>query len=79
MHRPIWQAAQLFGALLFGPTRTLQWSCYFHFLAIPTRYPIDVYGARRCRPNASSTVPRRCRLNAASSDDKISPAYSQTN
>ena len=31
-------AAQLAAAVLFGPTRTLLWSCYFHFLAQPARY-----------------------------------------
>ena len=31
-------SAQYAGALLFGPTRTVQWACYFHFLSLPTRY-----------------------------------------
>ena len=31
--------AQLASALLFGPTRTTQWACYFHFLSLPRRYP----------------------------------------
>ena len=30
--------AQYAGALLFGPTRTVQWACYFHFLSLPKRY-----------------------------------------
>lgn len=38
------QLAQLMGALLFGSVRTMQWSCYFHFLALPSRYPIEMYG-----------------------------------
>jgi len=32
-------ASQFASALLFGPTRTLQWACYFHFLSLPKRYP----------------------------------------
>ena len=31
-------ASQLASALLFGPCRTLQWACYFHFLSLPKRY-----------------------------------------
>lgn len=31
-------SSQYAGAMLFGPTRTLQWSCYFHFLSLPQRY-----------------------------------------
>ena len=30
--------AQYLAALLFGPTRTLQWAAYFHFLTLPSRY-----------------------------------------
>lgn len=29
---------QMIGALLFGPTRTLLWSSYFHFMTQPRRY-----------------------------------------
>ena len=35
---------QFASALLFGPTRTLQWACYFHFLALPRRYPPQFVG-----------------------------------
>ena len=35
---------QYAGALLFGPVRTLQWACYFHFLAKPSRYPASLTG-----------------------------------
>ena len=31
-------------ALLFGPTRTLMWSSYFHYLAQPRRYPRKLAG-----------------------------------
>ena len=37
-------AAQYAGALLFGPTRTLQWACYFHFLSLPRRYAPQYVG-----------------------------------
>lgn len=37
-------ASQFASALLFGPTRTLQWSCYFHFLSLPRRYPPQYVG-----------------------------------
>jgi len=37
-------STQLFAALLFGPTRTLQWACYFHFLSLPKRYPPQFVG-----------------------------------
>lgn len=37
-------AAQLASALLFGPTRTLQWACYFHLLSLPRRYPPQYVG-----------------------------------
>ena len=30
-------ASQFASALLFGPARTLQWACYFHFLSLPKR------------------------------------------
>ena len=30
--------AQYAAAMLFGPTRTLQWAAYFHFLTLPSRY-----------------------------------------
>jgi MFS family permease len=36
--------AQAAGALLFGPTRTLLWSSYFHYLAQPRRYPRALAG-----------------------------------
>lgn len=39
-----YEATQLIAAIIFGPVRTLQWSCYFHFYAIPSRYPVEVYG-----------------------------------
>ena len=35
---------QLVAAVLFGPARTLQWACYFHFLASPSRYPPAAMG-----------------------------------
>ena len=35
---------QFAAALLFGPTRTLQWACYFHFLSLPKRYPPQYVG-----------------------------------
>ena len=35
---------QLLGALLFGPTRCLQWACYFQFLADERRYPPHLTG-----------------------------------
>ena len=37
-------ASQFASALLFGPTRTLQWACYFHFLSLPRRYPPQFVG-----------------------------------
>ena len=37
-------ASQFASALLFGPTRTLQWACYFHFLSLPKRYPPQYVG-----------------------------------
>jgi len=37
-------AAQLASALLFGPTRTTQWACYFHLLSLPKRYPPQYVG-----------------------------------
>jgi len=37
-------SAQLAAALLFGPTRCLQWACYFQFLADDKRYPPDLTG-----------------------------------
>ena len=37
-------AAQFASALLFGPTRTMQWACYFHFLSLPKRYPPQYVG-----------------------------------
>ena len=37
-------ASQLASALLFGPCRTLQWACYFHFLSLPSRYPPQFVG-----------------------------------
>ena len=30
--------------MLFGPCRTLQWACYFHFLSLPRRYPPQFVG-----------------------------------
>ena len=36
--------AQLVAACLFGCARTLQWACYFHLLARPTRYPPAILG-----------------------------------
>ena len=36
--------AQAAGALLFGPTRTLLWGSYFHYLAHPRRYPRALAG-----------------------------------
>jgi hypothetical protein len=30
--------------LLFGPTRTTQWACYFHLLSLPKRYPAQYVG-----------------------------------
>ncbi|EOD05274.1 hypothetical protein EMIHUDRAFT_198901 [Emiliania huxleyi CCMP1516] len=35
---------QLAAAILFGPARTLQWACYFHYLASPSRYPPSAMG-----------------------------------
>ena len=35
---------QALGALLFGPSRTLLWSSYFHFLSSPRRYPRALAG-----------------------------------
>lgn len=35
---------QMLGATLFGPTRTMMWSCYFHFLSQPRRYPRALAG-----------------------------------
>jgi MFS family permease len=37
-------ASQFASALLFGPVRTLQWACYFHFLSHPKRYPSHYVG-----------------------------------
>ena len=37
-------SSQFASALLFGPTRTLQWACYFHFLSLPKRYPPQYVG-----------------------------------
>ena len=37
-------AAQLASTLLFGPTRTTQWACYFHLLSLPKRYPVQYVG-----------------------------------
>ena len=37
-------ASQFAAALLFGPTRTLQWATYFHFLSLPRRYPPQFVG-----------------------------------
>jgi hypothetical protein len=36
--------AQYAAALLFGPTRTVQWACYFHFLSLPSRYSARYVG-----------------------------------
>ena len=30
--------------MFFGPCRTLQWACYFHFLSLPRRYPPQFVG-----------------------------------
>ena len=35
---------QMGAALLFGPTRTTQWACYFHLLSLPQRYPPQFVG-----------------------------------
>ena len=35
---------QMLGAVLFGPTRTMLWSSYFHFLSQPRRYPRALAG-----------------------------------
>ena len=35
---------QAMGAVLFGPSRTLLWSSYFHFLSQPRRYPRALAG-----------------------------------
>jgi len=37
-------ATQYISALLFGPTRTIQWACYFHFLSLPSRYSAEYSG-----------------------------------
>ena len=37
-------STQYWAALSFGPTRTLQWACYFHLLCRPSRYPPAYYG-----------------------------------
>jgi MFS family permease len=36
--------AQYAAALLFGPARTIQWACYFHFLSNSGRYPQETVG-----------------------------------
>jgi MFS family permease len=38
------ETSQLIAALLFGPCRTLQWACYFHFLTSSGRYPAENVG-----------------------------------
>jgi len=38
------EGTQLAAALLFGPTRCLQWACYFQFLADEKRYPPHLTG-----------------------------------
>jgi len=35
---------QYVAALLFGPARTIQWACYFHFLGLPSRYSPQFVG-----------------------------------
>lgn len=35
---------QMLGAVLFGPSRTMMWSSYFHFLSQPRRYPRALAG-----------------------------------
>lgn len=37
-------STQLVATLAFGPARTLQWACYFHFFATPARYPPEKMG-----------------------------------
>jgi len=39
-----YESTQLCAAVLFGPVRTLQWGCYFHFLSLPKRYPPQFVG-----------------------------------
>jgi len=39
-----YRSTQFLAAVFFGPARTLQWACYFHFLATPNRYPSAAMG-----------------------------------
>jgi len=37
-------STQVLAAMLFGPARTFQWACYFHFMTEPSNYPSAVSG-----------------------------------
>ena len=44
IHTRRYAETQFASAILFGPCRTLQWACYFHFLSLPRRYPPQFVG-----------------------------------